>query len=126
MDTRILVDEDIESGKELLEFLDGKKLDIKIAMWFLDTEIGRWYLILSTPLVDEKGPRKVYLKLIKNLDGFETSIKIDNIKLLTYNSPFANIFKGIFNTGKGISQIRFQENVINGLLIKDAVIYRVS
>ena len=126
MDTRILVDEDIEYGKNLLEFLDSKKLDIRIAMWFLDTETGRWHLILSTPLVDNIGPRKVYLKIIKYLEKFDSPIKIDDIKLLTYESPFANIFKGIFNTGDGISMIRFQENIINGLLIKDSVIYRVK
>lgn len=126
MDTWILVDETIEDGKKLLEFLDSKELDIRIAMWFLDTETGRWNLILSTPLVDSEGPRKTYLKIIKLLENFETPITIDEIKLLTYDSPFANIFKSIFNTGEGISMIRFQENVINGLSIKDALIYRVK
>ena len=33
MDPTILVEKDIDSGRELLEYLDKKKLNIQVALW---------------------------------------------------------------------------------------------
>ena len=127
MDTRTLVREDIKSGKELIKHFDHKGLDIKIAFWFLDEEIDRWYLFISTSSVESEGSREVYRSILYAMKGFITEIRFEDIKVISYDSKMAKIFRSAIHTEKNtLEPIRFQGNVINGLYIKDALIYRVN
>lgn len=128
MDTTILVDKDIESGKNLIEYLDKKNLDIKAALWIYNSELNRWYFIISSPLVDQNGARKMYLKIANHINKIRDSINfdVDDIRLLPYSSPLINLLKIGIRTGPGISGLRFQNNVINGQLIEDSYIYRMQ
>ena len=127
MDTTILVEKDIESGKILLEYLDKKNLDIKAALWLYNSEMGRWYFLISTELVDQEGARKLYFQIANHIKKIRDSINfdVDDIRLAPYSSPLINLLKIAIRTGPGISGIRFQQNVINGHLIEDAYIYRL-
>lgn len=122
MDTRTLVREDIKLGKELIKHLDDKGLDIKIAFWFLEEEIDRWYLYISTPSVESEGSREVYRSILEAMQDIKTEIRINDIKVISYNSTMAETFKKTLKTGEGITDVRFQENFINGLFIKDALV----
>ena len=55
-----LVEEQIESGKRLINVLVADGLEIPVAFWARPTEEGKWFLYLASPLVDEKGPTVVY------------------------------------------------------------------
>lgn len=128
MDTTILVEKDIESGRILIEYLDNKNLNIKAALWLYNSEMNRWHFLISTPLVDELGSRKLYFKIANYIKNIRDNINfdIDDIMLVSYNSALINMLKMMINTGTGISGIRFQNNVINGHLIEDAYIYRLT
>lgn len=128
MDTTILVEKDIESGRNLIEYLDNKNLNIKAALWLYNSEMNRWHFLISTPLVDEQGSRKLYFKIANYIKNIRDNINfdIDDIMLVSYNSALINMLKMMINTGTGISGIRFQNNVINGHLIEDAYIYRLT
>jgi hypothetical protein len=127
MDTTILVDKDIESGKNLIEYLDKKNLSIKAAMWLYNSELKRWYFIISSPLVESEGTRKLYFKIANIINKKRDNINfdVDDIRLVPYSSPLINLIKMAIQTGPGISGIRFQNNVISGQLIEDAYIYRM-
>jgi len=126
MDTRTLEREDIKSGAKLIEHFDNEGLKIKIAFWFLDEEIDRWYLYISTSSVQSEGSREVYKSILKSMQKIKTEIRIDDIKVIPYDSKMAKVFRDMIKTDKGINNIRFQNNILNGLLIKDALIYRVN
>ncbi len=127
MDTKTLVREDIKLGKKLIQHFDKKGLDIKIAFWYLDEEIDRWYLFISTPDVELEGGRKVYRQILDAMDDINTEIRFDDIKVISYNSSIAQLFRSAISTKKNsIDNIRFQGNAINGFYIKDALIYRVN
>ena len=128
MDTTILVDKDIESGKILLECLDHNGFDIKVALWFFNPELNKWDFLLSSPSVDKKGARDLYVKIgdkMREIQG-DINFTISNIVLLSYKHWLINLMKGALGTVGGISGIRFQGNVINGVLIHDAYIYRLT
>lgn len=128
MDTTILVEKDIESGKKLIEYLDNKNLDIKVALWLYNSEMCRWHFLISTELIDQEGARKLYFKIANYIKKIRDSINfdVDDIILTPYSSPLINLLKMVIKTGPGISGIRFQQNVINGHLIEDAYIYRLT
>jgi len=129
MDSQILVDRNIIEGKELIEALDNKELNIKAAMWFYFAESDEWKLLIATPMVDEKGPKEAY-RLIQMVIGempatSKTSISFKDVIVLSpRDDPIALVGKMI-RTGPGLSGIRFTKNVINNKLIDDAYIYRL-
>jgi len=68
-------------------------------------------LSLNFEVIDNiinRGKNTTWLTIIKNYDSG------------------AHIFHYVINTGNGISEVRFRGNVINGKLIEDAYIYRLT
>jgi len=57
MDKTTLVDEKIEDGKLLLDRLVEAGVVVTAACWTLESNKGRWYLYIATPVVEEQGIR---------------------------------------------------------------------
>lgn len=76
MDTRTLEREDIKSGAKLIEHFDNEGLKIKIAFWFLDEEIDRWYLYISTSSVQSEGSREVYKSILKSMQKLKRKLEL--------------------------------------------------
>jgi hypothetical protein len=55
MDQEALVTEQIEDGKRFLERLVAEGVPVTAAFWVKESENGRWYLYIATPLVSEDG-----------------------------------------------------------------------
>lgn len=130
MDSKILVEEDINSGKKIIQYLDGKGLVIRVALWLYNSDSNRWHLVISIPEMEDIGSTELYLKIINYLkemnEDDELDVNINDIKLIPYTSNLVTILKMGIGTDDGISSIRFQNNMINGHLIEDAFIYRVT
>lgn len=60
MDSPVLVERDIESGRQLLAALDGHKVPVVAAFWQQQSETQVWRLVVATRWVNEKGPLAVY------------------------------------------------------------------
>ena len=127
MDKPTLVDADMKAGEALLSRLDDIKFDVKAALWFYVHDSDEWRLIIASPIVDKDGPKKAYEKVqsqLQELDGgYELSLR--NISLVSPGDKLIKALESVIKTGKSISHIRFTRNVINGLFIEDAYIYRL-
>ncbi|WP_162342718.1 hypothetical protein [Cyclobacterium salsum] len=128
MDKKTLVNIDIEEGKKVLEALDDSNLSISSAFWFFLDDIEEWRLFFVAPDFDLVGPKKLYSKVQKILQDHknEINIPLEAISLISPKDQLIGILKMAITTGPGISGIRFSGNDINGVLIKDAYIYRVN
>lgn len=128
MDTTVLVNNDIDLGYKLLDFLKEKNLEFKAALWLYYSDRERWYLLLSSPEVDDRGAREMYYKISKallNRPDELREVESDDIKVIPYNSKLIQLFKNVVHIQDN-SGVRFQNNVINGQLIEDAYIYRIE
>jgi hypothetical protein len=127
MDKPTLVDADIKAGEALLSKLDEIEFDVKAALWFYVQDSEEWRLIIASPIVDKDGPKKAYEKVQLQLQGlngrYELSLR--NISLVSPGDKLIKALESVIRTGKSISHIRFTRNVINGLFIEDAYIYRL-
>jgi hypothetical protein len=56
----VLVREQIDGGRELLDRLAADGIEVTAAFWAKETESGRWYLFIASPVVDEQGIREAY------------------------------------------------------------------
>lgn len=127
MDKPTLVDADMKAGEALLSRLDDIKFNVKAALWFYVQESEEWRLIIASPIVDKDGPTKAYEKVQSQLQELDGGYKLSlrNISLVSPGDKLIKALESVIKTGKSISHIRFTRNVVNGLFIEDAYIYRL-
>lgn len=123
-----LTDKLIKGGETLLKELDAVSVTVDAAFWFYYPEQGFWKLMLSLPGLEKEGPRAGYAKIQKALAKLEEepTLSLDDIAIAKQGAPIVHLLKSAIRTGPGIGGIRFSSNVIDGQLIPDAYIYRLT
>jgi hypothetical protein len=125
----ILTQDMIDAGRKLIEDLDKAELSIRAALWLYLSETNVWRMIFAMPEVRIDGPRKVYKKVqmvLKKTPDDQLKIALRDISVVDDFDPLIKLLKSALKTGSGISGVRFSSNTINGHLIKDAYIYRLT
>lgn len=132
-----LVNKQIGAGGLLIETLDQSEFKVSAAMWFYMPENSEWRLMIASPYVDKNGPKKSYEFIQTILDELPSNVRADlysplsdylslnNISVVGTNDELIKLIRMAIRTGQTISQIRFTKNVINNVLIEDALIYRM-
>ena len=57
--------ERLESGAAMLHMLDDVSFDVVGAAWVYTKSVSRWHYLLITSMVDTKGPRWIYERLLQ-------------------------------------------------------------
>jgi hypothetical protein len=64
MDQAVLVDEQIQDGRRVIERLGAEGVPVTAAAWVKESEGGPWYFCIVTPLVTEdSGVRPAYRRV---------------------------------------------------------------
>ena len=123
-----LVDTQIEDGEKILRQLDADRFDVDSALWFFDTQKEKWTLFIATPLVNSIGPKESYSKIKESLDKLVNTLQTAtlDLALIKPDHDLLRLLKSALRVGPEIARIRFTGNVINGTLIEDALIYKLS
>ncbi len=125
MDKATLVTKDINAGKNLVNFLEKKGIEIAAALWYYSEESEVWRLMIATPLYDNLGPKEIYEKIqsILNEAGVSPRISIIDVTIV---SPKDEIIRDIRSAVKIRSNegVRFSRSVLGRSYIYDALIYR--
>jgi hypothetical protein len=120
-----LVDKKIEAGKKLIEALDADGLVVRSAFWHYDSESDRWQLIIASPQVNRDGRIKVYERIRATLERSGiTELSLSDLMVVREDDQLVGLLRAAVTTGPGITDIRFTRNVIHGVFIEDAHIYR--
>ncbi|MGI9105616.1 MAG: hypothetical protein ACR2G4_05145 [Pyrinomonadaceae bacterium] len=118
----------ISAGAELTRRLDDARLIVDASLWFYTTESNAWRLIVASPEVRVQGTRWTYKKIqsvISRMPSEQPGISLKDITVVDNQDPLIALLRGVVKTPDGINGIRFSRNVINGVLIEDAYIYRM-
>ena len=124
-----LTEEMIESGAALVRKLDQRGLQPDAAFWLYSPEPQEWKLVIVEVELDRQGPREIYRQIqdIMSASGQELgSMSLDWVTLAKPDSPIVSLLGSAIRTGTGICGIRFTNNVINGTVVEDAYIYRLT
>ena len=119
----------IEAGAELLRRLDDRGLQPDAAFWFYYPDVEAWKLVFTMVKISKPGPKHAYQQIQKVLTAASDELKpldLEDIVLAKPDSPMVSLLRTAVRTGPGIRGIRFTPNVVNGTLIEDAYIYRLS
>lgn len=127
MDKTVLVEKQIEEGKRLIEELDKTKFTVQAALWFYMADSDEWRLLIASPYVEKKGPKKSYnfIQTVLAKLSMPPEVSLRNISAIPPSHNLIRLIRVAIRTGHGISGIRFTGNVINNTLIEDAYIYRI-
>jgi hypothetical protein len=122
-----LTQELIAAGEHLVRRMDETGLRPDAAFWLHDPESGTWSLVLAEMKVKTGGARSFYATLRSELaDAPEIgTLTIADITAVPPDHPLVRLLRSALTTGPGISGIRFSNNVINGILVDDAYVYRL-
>jgi hypothetical protein len=127
VDNATLVGPDVEAGKQLIRALDASGLDVRAAFWLYLEEAEQWRLYVASPFVTEQGPREVYSRVLQVLKESKiSSIDLSEISVVDPKYKLVSVLSSAYNTGPGISEIKFVGNAVDGVYIRAAVIYRVN
>lgn len=119
----------ILAGAELTRRLDDAGLTISAALWLYDPESNYWRLIIASPEVSSKGLKTIYKevqKVLRMISEAQSVISLKDVSVVDSGNSLISLLKMAVKTGKGISGIRFSRNMINGTLIEDTYIYRLT
>lgn len=124
-----LTPELIQEGATLVEGLDNAGISPDAALWLYFPEISAWKLLLAQTNVGPEGPREAYRavqKALQSLRNQVTHLSLEDVAVAKPDAPLIKLLSQAVVTGPGISGIRFTRNVINGVPIEDAYIYRLT
>jgi hypothetical protein len=131
MVTEVVVKESLSSemiaaGAELIRRLDKMRFIVSASLWFYIPEQNTWRFIIGSPEVRTRGPKQAYKQVqsvISKMPEDQPKISLKDITVIDSNDPLISLFRGVVRTdGEGI---RFTHNVINGVSIEDAYVYRI-
>jgi hypothetical protein len=117
----------IKSGEILLKQLDSERVVVDAALWLFFPDMQNWKLLLSFPDLIHKGPKAAYEIVQGVLSRIQdVAFSLDDIVIAKPDASILNLMRMAINTDPGIGGVRFSNNVINGQLIQDSYIYRLT
>jgi len=122
----LLSKEMIDAASALLRELDAQQLEVTAAFWFYLENSDTWTLVISSPSVQREGPKKLYAH-IQSLLRTKPDLRLRNVSVLPSDDPTITLLRMAIKTdANSVAGIRFSRNTINGHLIEDAYIYRLT
>ena len=124
----VLTDLMIEAGADLTRRLDEVGWPVFASFWLYRPESNDWKLVIASPLVASRGPRRAYeaIQAALGKTAPKPRLALRDIKAVEPSNDLIRALRTAVDTGATISGVRFTNSAIDGQFIHDAYIYRVS
>jgi len=120
----------ISAGDRLARHLVASELPIDGLLWLYVPESHSWRFVVASPEVSTLGPKNVYQRIRAIIEQIPPSdaqvVSWDDIFVVDTKDPFIQLMRQALHTGEGVSGTRLSRNVVKGVLIEDAYVYRLS
>jgi hypothetical protein len=116
----------IADGKRFIQALDEAGVVASAVLWFWSAPPGAWHYVVASPLVEPGQDMPVRIAAVLALMPPDFAVNRDNLKLYPPQAELVRTLQNLMQTGPGISAIRMTGNVINGVRIEDAYVYRLN
>jgi hypothetical protein len=121
----LLTEQMVSDGKRLTKLLE-RNFAVNASLWFYDSELNTWRLIIASSDVRTFGPRWVYSKirsiLYRNLH--DVRISLNSISVVDDRDPLIISLRSAIGR-HGVSGMRLSANAVNGVFIEDVLIYKL-
>jgi hypothetical protein len=126
MDQATLVEERKAGGQQLISRLLEEGIEVTAACWLRETEGGRWYLNIATPLVGkDRAPSDGYRRIIPLIQQIPPPHWLDpmDVKLIPPDSPIAEAVRDLHRKYPGRGPIHLGETIFARRSIEGAYVY---
>lgn len=130
MDTGSLVEQDIQRGRRLLEVLDAADFGVSAALWLYSSDLETWKLTIAYKGEKKDIEKKIHeaahvvSKAREELND-ESILDLSRVRIVHDSDILISGLRPIISVN-GISTVRFSRNMINGIFVEDALIYRMA
>ena len=119
-----LVREDLDRGASLVRALDAEDFGVLAAVWIHYPDNETWRLVLATPRA--KDPQRAYTEIRRIIDKAQINAPdLARIRLVLPDDRTIATLSKVARV-EGLSGVRFSRNMINGIYVDDAYIYRAA
>lgn len=112
----VLVEAATDEGARLLSELDRTQFPVESMFWVQLPEMGRWRLVIGSPLVRGQGPRPAYERLGALLRQVDAGLSLMNISIFDPDSTeLSSLLSAVEMSGRvvsGPSWLSFSEGVV--------------
>ena len=115
-----LVDAELSAGREFVQALDKAGIPVVGALWFYHTDVDRWKMLVATPQA-AKGTRNLYAAAIR----LKPKLDLSRVEFVPPESPLIRALRGFIRID-GLGGVRMSQNMLNGVYVDDAYIYRLA
>lgn len=126
---KTLTKEMIAAGKRLLEILDEERINPAAALWFYYPEYERWKLLIAEYEVGSTGSMDLYRQIREVLETRKdelSDLQLFDVVLVKPDEPLLRLLRKATKTSAGVSGMRLRNNVVNGTVIEDSYVYRLT
>jgi hypothetical protein len=125
MDQAVLVGPDVNAGLDAVAALDAAEVKPVVALLALLPEYDEWWLVLSSPSLDQAHQLNAYRKVSEILRGrfVET---LPPIMILPTKDPFIRELRKKFGKSKEVTGMRLGGQKIGNRSIDKGYVYRVQ
>ncbi len=130
MAATVLVRSDVDAGLRLIKILDQGGFGVVAALWLFLTDAEKWKLVVAY-----KGPNKdlekKYLEAATLISQWrrehleDNILDLSNVRITGADDPLIAGLKNVVRVD-GTSELRFSNNLINGIYVEDALIHRLA
>jgi hypothetical protein len=122
-----LTEEMKREGAMLTRALDEAGWPLMASFWYYESDDNFWKLMLASPRVRTEGPREAYGAVIDALDALHQSRRnLKHITVIEPDHPLVKRLASAVQTGWTIGGIPFSRRAINGSIVEDAYLYRMT
>ncbi len=126
---KFLVEEDIEFGKQLVQKLDERHVQVDAALWSYNPDSERYQLVIASGTVEQCGARPLYESIQAALQELPENQRV-RFSDIAVTSPSTGVVATLSHAVQidpdKIGSLRLTGDVVNQELIDDAYIYRMN
>lgn len=116
-----------QEGATLTRALDEAGWPVVASFWYYEDDFNRWKLMLVSPRVSSDGAREAYLAVIHALDALgQSRMILNHIRAIAPDHPLVTRLASVIQTGWTIGGIPFYRQAIDGEIVEDAYLYRMT
>jgi hypothetical protein len=125
----VVVDLDIEGGKQLIDALDEAGFPVQSAFWLFRSESDSWRLVISTPVADKEGSLGAYHQIQPILhDALGSRIRLDRISAVGTKDRVVKALRSRYRSfpKEEVEGLRLYQTRTDDVFIEGAYVYRVQ
>jgi hypothetical protein len=117
----------VDAGAALIQALDAAAAGPDVAFWLRFPDGADWRLLLAEGRLLRHGSRVAQDRIRRLLSIVEdcSPLSPDLIGVSRGEAPAVRVLRSALWTGPGIHGVRIRDNVLNGVRVRRAYVYRV-